>query len=97
MLVEALLPAAKALAIEYITPLNIFLLIAICVLFDFMRSVVRYRFFHPLKDFPGPFWWAVSRLPLAWNNVMDTEIEKTRAMIGKYGRLDSLSPDLGLR
>lgn len=55
------------------------------LLFGALYQVIFYRFFHPLKDFPGPFWWSVTRLPLAWTNFWDTELDSQMKMIKKYG------------
>jgi hypothetical protein len=65
--------------------INICWFVLIVVTTQILIQIIFYRFIHPLKDFPGPFWWGVTRIPLAWNNFWDTEISTERKLIAKYG------------
>ena len=67
------------------TWINICWFILIIVTIQIFIQIIYYRFIHPFKDFPGPFWWGVTRIPLAWNNFWDTEIATERKLIAKYG------------
>jgi hypothetical protein len=51
----------------------------------FIYQIVRYRFYHPLSAFPGPFWGTVTRLWIAWHNARETELPTVYALTKKYG------------
>ncbi|KAF8855753.1 hypothetical protein BDZ45DRAFT_746193 [Acephala macrosclerotiorum] len=51
---------------------------------SFLCQIVHYRFFHPLKEFPGLFWWGVTRIPLAWSNFWGQEIQRETELAKKY-------------
>lgn len=44
-------------------------------LFPFACSDVWKQFFHPLSKFPGPFWASVTRLWVAYHNLMEDECQ----------------------
>lgn len=64
---------------------NFFLLILVYITFQVIKQIVYYRFFSPIKDFPGPFWASVTRLWLAWHNLQATEVKTEQALHEKYG------------
>ncbi|KAE8443394.1 hypothetical protein EG329_001953 [Mollisiaceae sp. DMI_Dod_QoI] len=76
------------------TFLNLFIVLVILVLLNFSRQIVYYRFFHPLKEFPGPFWWGVTRIPLAWSSFWGKEIQRETELVKKYGNIVRISPTM---
>lgn len=57
------------------------------ILYKVIAQVVYYRYFHPLRVFPGPFWASVTRLWIGWHCWRQTELETEKALHEKYGRL----------
>lgn len=49
-------------------------------------QIVHYRWFHPLSKFPGPFWGSVTRLWVAYHNVVDDEYVTEYELHKKYGK-----------
>lgn len=64
---------------------NLALLGLAYILYQIVSQIVYYRFFHPLKTFPGPFWGSVTRLWLAYHNVKADECQTLKALHEKYG------------
>ncbi|KAI1044414.1 hypothetical protein LB505_013439 [Fusarium chuoi] len=52
---------------------NVALLGAGYIAFCALWQIVRYRFFHPLRKFPGNFWGTVTRLWITYHNVKADE------------------------
>lgn len=52
---------------------------------DFVRQIVYYRFFHPLSNFPGPFWASVTRLWIAYHNIKEDEPYVEYELHKQYG------------
>ena len=48
---------------------------------------IYYRFFHPLRGFPGPFWASVTRLWIAYRNVKADEHLVEYELHKKHGKL----------
>jgi hypothetical protein len=57
-------------------------------------QIIYYRFFHPLRHFPGPFWASVTRLWIAWHNYLGDECEVELALHRKYGPVLRVTPTL---
>jgi cytochrome P450 len=55
--------------------------------------VVYNLFFHPLRSYPGPKLWAVTRLPWYWTNLHGRLIGDIRALHEKYGPVVRIAPD----
>src|SRR5699024_8773824 len=53
-------------------------------------QVVHYHFFHPLAKFPGPFWGGVTRLWLAYHNLIGDELATFGRLHEEYGMSHSL-------
>lgn len=68
-----------------VTVTNTFLFILAYLAIKVVKQIVYYRFFSPIKDFPGPFWGSVTRLWLAWHNVNSTEVKTMQELHEKYG------------
>ena len=65
---------------------NFSVIISLAILpFLLVFQVIRYRYLHPLKEYPGPFWAGVTRLWLAWHSYHGTELEACRNAVIKYG------------
>lgn len=62
----------------------VFGLFAIVVV-RFLYQIIYYRYFHPLANFPGPFWGSVTRLWMAYHNLFSTEIDAEIKLHKKYG------------
>ncbi|CZR60327.1 related to cytochrome P450 CYP2 subfamily [Phialocephala subalpina] len=69
---------------------NLYALIIICAFLKFLRQVIHYRFVHPLKEFPGPLWWGVTRVPLAWSNFWGREIQRETELAREYEYLPTM-------
>ena len=72
-------------ALSLVTVTNIFLGLIAYILFCIVSQIVHYRFFHPLKEFPGPFWASVTRLWIAKQNLQETEYWTAYELTKKYG------------
>lgn len=59
----------------YLTGPNLAGGLAIAFLVQFIYQIVYYRYFHPLKDFDGPFWGSVTRLWHTYQNIRGIELE----------------------
>jgi long-subunit acyl-CoA synthetase (AMP-forming) len=70
---------------------NLVLFILAYVAFRVIQQIVYYRFLSPIKDFPGPFWASVTRIWIAWYNLMESEVQALEAVHKKYGEQTSLS------
>jgi hypothetical protein len=77
-----------------LTPLNILLILFACLPFSFFYQIIYYRFFHPLRHFPGPFWASVTRLWIAYHNVQRDECEVELALHKEHGSVLRISPTL---
>lgn len=54
-----------------------------CVLYQ----IIHYRFFHPLSQFPGPFWASVTRLWILYHSVKGDEVAVFEKLHKKHGSL----------
>lgn len=59
----------------YLTGPNLAGGLALAFLIPFIYQIIYYRFFHPLKDFDGPFWGSVTRLWHTYQNIRGIELE----------------------
>jgi hypothetical protein len=50
-------------------------------------------FFHPLAKFPGPKWWAVSRIPYALSLRRGRWMHRVKDFHDKYGHIVRVAPD----
>jgi hypothetical protein len=71
---------------------NAFLLLTIWIAFKVIYQIVYYRFFHPLSNFPGPFWASVTRLWIAYYNMRGDEYLKEHELHKKYGKYNPKLP-----
>ncbi|KXX82964.1 Pisatin demethylase [Madurella mycetomatis] len=55
------------------------------VIFSILYQIIYYRFFHPLAQFPGPFWGSVTRLWLTYQDVRGRESAACDAQFKKHG------------
>jgi hypothetical protein len=72
-------------SVSRITALNGLLFVLAYVAFSFLYQIICYRFFHPLRKFPGPFWGSVTRLYIAYHNFFGHEPELLAELHKKYG------------
>ncbi|KAL2140420.1 hypothetical protein VTI28DRAFT_3840 [Corynascus sepedonium] len=56
-------------------------------------SAVYLVFFHPLAKFPGPRWWAVSRIPWAYHVIKGDLWSVLDRLHEKYGNIVRIAPD----
>lgn len=64
------------------------LLVSLPIIYTLARfayQIIHYRFFHPLKAFPGPFWGSVTRLWITYHNVKGDEPKTFQELHRKYG------------
>ncbi|KAH4074020.1 hypothetical protein HBH70_113370 [Parastagonospora nodorum] len=80
--------------VALLTPLNIVLLLLSYFPVTFLYQIIHYRFFHPLRHFPGPFWASVTRLWIAYHNVQRDECEIELALHKKHGPVLRITPTL---
>lgn len=77
-----------------LTPFNILLLSVSAIVLSFLYQIIYYRFFHPLRHFPGPFWASCTRLWIAWHNILGDECALELALHKKYGPVLRITPTL---
>ncbi|KAF2666532.1 putative cytochrome P450 [Microthyrium microscopicum] len=80
--------------LDYVTFANIFLAIVTLISYKIVAQIVYYRFFSPLRVFPGPFWGSVTRLWLGWHCWRQTELQVVKKLHEKYGPVLRLTPTL---
>ncbi|KAL3418538.1 flavonoid 3-hydroxylase [Phlyctema vagabunda] len=80
--------------LSLITISNSFIILASYFLYKIGRQIIYYRFIHPLKDFPGPFWASVTRIWIAWHNFNETEVETEWRLSKKHGNAVRITPTL---
>ena len=62
------------------------------ILLSFSYQIIYYRFFHPLSNFPGPFWASVTRLYSAYFNFVGRHYLHEWELHQKYGMsMDSMN------
>ena len=64
---------------------GVFLAFIVFIAYKTISQVVYYRFIHPLRKFPGPFWPSVTRLWIGWHCWRQTELETMYKLHEKYG------------
>ena len=50
-------------------------------------------YFHPLRKFPGPFWWTASRIPWAWHSFHGTLTERLCELQREHRDVIRVCPD----
>lgn len=80
--------------LSLVTPLNIILAIGTYFTCCVIYQLIYYRFFHPLRAFPGPFWASVTRLWIAYHNIKADECELELSLHRKYGSVLRITPTL---
>jgi hypothetical protein len=80
--------------LSLLTPVNILVAVTTCITLSIFHQIVYYRFFHPLRNFPGPFWASVTRLWIAYHNIKADECELELALHKKYGPVLRITPTL---
>lgn|SRR5688572_1275828 len=55
------------------------------LLYKVIAQIVYYRYFHPLRIYPGPFLGTVTRLWIAWHCWRETELDTLYKLHEKYG------------
>ena len=71
--------------LSLLTVRNIFILFIAYIVLGWVEQIVRYRFFSPIRNFPGPFWASVTRLWIAYHNIKEDECETELALHKKQG------------
>ncbi|KAF2665384.1 cytochrome P450 ClCP1 [Microthyrium microscopicum] len=60
----------------------------------YVVSISTYNlFFHPLRKFPGPKIWAVSRIPFAYGQMCGTDVYSILDLHKRYGPVVRVAPD----
>ena len=62
------------------------------IVVSFLYQIIHYRYFHPLKDIPGPFWATVTRIWGAYHNFLSDETLLTYAWLKKHNGSISSNP-----
>ncbi|KAJ6008082.1 P450 monooxygenase [Penicillium herquei] len=81
-------------AFKVVTITNIFLSMIGFVVIQFLYQIIYYRFFHPLKNYPGPFWASVTRLWQSWHFIQGSELEIMWQAVKQYGPVVRISPTM---
>ncbi|KPM43163.1 hypothetical protein AK830_g3394 [Neonectria ditissima] len=68
--------------------------IAVYILARILYQIIHYRFFHPLAQFPGPFWGSVTRLWITYHSVRGTEQQVFAALHEKHGPVIRVTPTM---
>ncbi|KAL4808171.1 putative P450 monooxygenase [Aspergillus unguis] len=77
-----------------ITVSTVFLSIAALIVVQFVYQIIYYRFFHPLRHYPGPFWAGVTRIWGAYHYLMCDEAQVYWNAVQKYGPVVRISPTM---
>jgi len=65
------------------------------IVLPFLYQIIYYRYFHPLKGIPGPFWATVTRIWGAYHNFLSDETPLTYAWLKKLNATAvRISPNL---
>jgi hypothetical protein len=59
------------------------------IIVPFLYQIIYYRFFHPLKDYPGPFWGSVTRIWHTLENIKGTELETYQRLLEEKKSIQS--------
>ncbi|KAH8661686.1 cytochrome P450 [Tricladium varicosporioides] len=79
---------------QYVTLENAIACFAAFIAYNIIAQIIYYRFFHPLRKFPGPFWASVTRLWLGYHCFMETELPTIYKLHQKYGPVLRITPTL---
>jgi hypothetical protein len=63
-----------------------YVLIGGAIALQLLKQLIYYPFFHPLARFPGPYWASVTRLWIARESWVGTELATLQRLHEKYGR-----------
>ncbi|KAK3709860.1 hypothetical protein LTR37_010690 [Vermiconidia calcicola] len=80
--------------LSFLTIRNLSFLILAYFIFSWLEQIIRYRFFSPIRNFPGPFWASVTRLWIAYHNLKEDECETELALHKKYGPILRITPTM---
>jgi hypothetical protein len=80
--------------VSYFTVKNALLFLLAYIALSAIYQVIRYRFFHPLSKFPGPFWGSVTRLWFAYRNLIGDENDVCMELHKQYGKSSGLQYSL---
>lgn len=64
------------------------------VVVKFAYQIIYYRFLHPLRQFPGPFWASVTRLWITYHNVKGDEPTTFQELHRRYGPVIRVTPTM---
>lgn len=59
----------------------------------FLALIIYRLYFHPLRQYPGPKWWAASRLPWIQSTVKGTIVHDLLALHNQYGSVVRVAPN----
>ena len=80
--------------IAQITFTKLFLLFSAYLIFCALYQIIRYRFFHPLSKFDGPFLATVTRVWIAYHCIKGDEFQVFGELQKKYGDVVRITPTL---
>ncbi|MCJ1298322.1 hypothetical protein MMC08_001111 [Hypocenomyce scalaris] len=82
------------IAVVNLTARNGFLVAAAFLVYKVVSQLIYYRFFHPLRKFPGPFLASVTRAWIGWHCYQQTELETIYKLHEKHGPVLRITPTL---
>ncbi|KAL2060790.1 hypothetical protein VTL71DRAFT_8842 [Oculimacula yallundae] len=60
------------ISIQHVSVAQLALLSLILIPGYYVATVIYNVYFHPLRNFPGPFWWRATHIPWAWHGFRGT-------------------------
>lgn len=79
------------LAYQTATPIQIAATVIALITASILHSIIKTRYFHPLSQFPGPFWASITRWWIVYHLLKGDEYSILYELHKKYGKLLKLS------
>lgn len=63
------------------------------LVFALLSTAIYRLYLHPLRNYPGPRWWAISRLPWLSSTVRGTIVHDLKTLHERYGPIVRVAPN----
>ncbi|KAH9866781.1 hypothetical protein J1614_008474 [Plenodomus biglobosus] len=77
-----------------LSPLNLLVFLSTSLVLFISYLILYYRFLHPLRHFPGPFLASITRLWIAYHNLLGDECAVFSALHHKHGPVIRITPTM---